>query len=780
MPAHCVGIEPAARRGSTLRRRRSVLRCARRALLRGARTLRRGLAALRSGRSTLRSRRGTLWSRRCRSALAAGLSLPGRRLTALIARGLASTSERAPGGSCLLTPRRGRGLCSLSTWALGPRGLSGLIVALGRRTPGGTRGGCRLRRLALRTPALCGGRGVLRRGRRRAGGGRGGRPPASARLPGRLGALLGDAPGLLTAATSAGRRRTGAVLRAAACGRTALGRSALHGRRVGRGERRPLVPQHQSGREQLEMETGRGRAAHGREGLVDQVAALGEIGRGELRGLAEHPLELTGRDLREQVGALVRHGGEHDQVPHPLQQVLDEAARLVAGGEHVLDRGVERGRVPLGDGGDGLVEQGRVGEAEQRDRGGEVQAVLSGAGHQLVQHRHRVTGGAAAGAHDQRHHALADLDVLRGADLLEVGAEHLRRDEPEGVVVGAGADGADDLVRLGGREDELHMVRRLLDELEQRVEAGGGDHVGLVDDEHLEAVPHRGEGRALPQLAGVVHAAVAGRVDLDHVERAGAAACEVAAGVAGPAGSVRRPLLAVQAAGEDAGGGRLAAAARPREQVGMADPARAQRTPQGRGDVVLADHLGEGLRAVTTVQSGGHPDRLVEATHAPPPSQGSSWRTPHCGGEVTATLLDAERRSSRGGHPAPGDRPRHSSVIRRAAAAFGHRTTPHGTGTAENCVHHVRHVRAFPQQTPHAEPIPTRWPRLPLRDTKDTGDERRGRECMGSRGGAVGSPRRGRRVESGRHSGRAGSGGRDELGGHRPCEVREGRDRKPT
>lgn len=46
----------------------------------------------------------------------------------------------------------------------------------------------------------------------------------------------------------------------------------------------------------------------------------------------------------------------------------------------------------------------------------------------------------------------------------------------------------------------------------------------------------------------------------------------------------------------------------------MADPARAQRTPQGRGDVVLADHLGEGLRAVTTVQSGGHPYRLVETT----------------------------------------------------------------------------------------------------------------------------------------------------------------------
>src|SRR5690606_15576352 len=132
-------------------------------------------------------------------------------------------------------PRRGRGLCSLSTWALGPRGLSGLIVALGRRTPGGTRGGCRLRRLALRTPALCGGRGVLRRGRRRAGGGGG--APAAACLTGRLGALLGDPSGLLAPSPAADRRGTGAVMRAAACTRTGLGRSALRSRGVGRGER---------------------------------------------------------------------------------------------------------------------------------------------------------------------------------------------------------------------------------------------------------------------------------------------------------------------------------------------------------------------------------------------------------------------------------------------------------------------------------------------------------------------------------------------------------------
>src|SRR5699024_7978493 len=133
------------------------------------------------------------------------------------------------------------------------------------------------------------------------------------------------------------------------------------------------------------------------------------------------------------------------------------------------------------------------------------------------------------------------------------------------------------------------------------------------DDEHLVAVPHRRERGSFAQLTGIVDTAVAGGVDLHHVEAAGAAAAQVTAGVALPARVVRGPVLAVQAAGEDPRRGGLAAAARTGEEVGMTDPARAQRTPQRRGDMVLTDHLGEGLRTVTAVQSGGHSHRLVEA-----------------------------------------------------------------------------------------------------------------------------------------------------------------------
>ena len=79
------------------------------------------------------------------------------------------------------------------------------------------------------------------------------------------------------------------------------------------------------------------------------------------------------------------------------------------------------------------------------------------------------------------------------------------------------------------------------------------DHVGLVDDVDLVAAADRREERLLAQVAGVVDTAVGGRVDLDHVDRARAAAGEVAARVALAARVGDRRLLAVERAGQDPG-----------------------------------------------------------------------------------------------------------------------------------------------------------------------------------------------------------------------------------
>ncbi len=187
----------------------------------------------------------------------------------------------------------------------------------------------------------------------------------------------------------------------------------------------------------------------------------------------------------------------------------------------------------------------------------------------------------------------------------------------------ARADGADDLVRLRRREDEHDVLGRLLDDLQQGVEALRRDHVRLVEDEDLVPVARRGERRALAQVTGVVDAAVAGGVDLDDVERARPAAGELDARGAHAARDVRRPLGAVEAAREDAGRRRLAAAARAAEQVRVVDAAVLQGLHQRDRDVLLADHLAEGLGPVAPVQGCRHPGNSRRRLRRPPASVGT-------------------------------------------------------------------------------------------------------------------------------------------------------------
>lgn len=125
--------------------------------------------------------------------------------------------------------------------------------------------------------------------------------------------------------------------------------------------------------------------------------------------------------------------------------------------------------------------------------------------------------------------------------------------------------------------------------------------MGLVDDVDLVATARGPEEGLLAQLTGVVHTTVGGGVDLDDVDGTGAVACEVLAGLALTAG-VGWALCAVQAPGEDAGAGRLAASARTAEQVRVIDPVVPQRLLQRVGDMLLPDDLGEGLRAIAAVQ----------------------------------------------------------------------------------------------------------------------------------------------------------------------------------
>ncbi|CAB4763364.1 unannotated protein [freshwater metagenome] len=360
--------------------------------------------------------------------------------------------------------------------------------------------------------------------------------------------------------------------------------------------------QQDAGADQLQQQPGRGGAAHLGETGGHEVGGAGEVGGPEPGGLGDQPLPGVLGDVDQPGRGGVGHGGHDHQVAQAAQQVLGEAARVLPGLDDLVDHAEDRGSVAGGEGVDDLVEQA-VGGVAQQTRGQRVRDTLgAGATEQLVEHREGVTGRASTGADHERDRSRLDRDPLALAQLGEVAGEQARRDQSERVVVGAGTDRPDHLVGLGRGEDEPQVRRRLLHQLQQGVEALRGDHVGLVDDVDLVAAAHRREERLLPQVARVVDATVRGRVDLDHVDRPGPAAREVAAGVALPARVGHRGLLAVEGPRQDAGARGLAAATGAGEEVGVVDPVVGQGRAQGSRHVVLPDDLVEGLGPVAAVQ----------------------------------------------------------------------------------------------------------------------------------------------------------------------------------
>ena len=353
---------------------------------------------------------------------------------------------------------------------------------------------------------------------------------------------------------------------------------------------------------ELEVEPGGGCAAHVREAGGDHLGRARELPRAHARHLGLEALRLVRGHVEQPVGGRIWHRGEDDQVSEPAQEVLGEPARVLAHLDHLVHRAEHPGRIPGGEGVHDLVEQ-RVRRVAQQGRGLSVaDALVPRPAEQLVQDGQRVTHRSPAGAHHEGDRRLVHVDALGPADLRQVVRQQARGDEPERVVMGARPDGADDLFRFGGGEDELGVRRRLLDELEQRVEALRRHHVRLVDDVDLVAAGDRREVGTLAEVPRVVDTAVRGGVDLDDVDGAGAPAGEILAGLAHPAGRGGGALSAVEAAGQDAGRGGLPAAARPGEEVGVVDPVVGQRPLKGHRDVVLPDDVGEGVRAVAAVE----------------------------------------------------------------------------------------------------------------------------------------------------------------------------------
>ena len=221
--------------------------------------------------------------------------------------------------------------------------------------------------------------------------------------------------------------------------------------------------------------------------------------------------------------------------------------------------------------------------------------LVDGAGRRCaVEHGQRVAHRAVCEAGDQPRRPLGQLDTFACRDVEQTPRDVLRTDAAEVEALTARKNGRRDLVQLGRGEDEQHVLGRLLERFQQRVERADREHMHLVDDEHALFDLRGRIARLVAQVADIVDAVVGRRVDLGHVEHR--AVQNAAARGAFVARVAVHRMLAVDRPGENFRAGRLARAARTGEQIRMAESAALKLSAQRVGDMLLSDHVRKGLR----------------------------------------------------------------------------------------------------------------------------------------------------------------------------------------
>ena len=176
----------------------------------------------------------------------------------------------------------------------------------------------------------------------------------------------------------------------------------------------------------------------------------------------------------------------------------------------------------------------------------------------------------------------------------------VRGNPPEVEPLTAGKDRRRELLRLRRRQNEHDIGGRLFQRLEQRVERALREHVHLVDDIHAIAPRLRRVFHLFAQIADLVHAVVAGRVDFQNIEAV--FLCQRPAGVARAAGIAVLRVFAVDRAREHLCRRGFARAARAAEQIRMRNASARDLAAQRFDHSLLPHKILEPRRTIAAIQ----------------------------------------------------------------------------------------------------------------------------------------------------------------------------------
>ena len=338
------------------------------------------------------------------------------------------------------------------------------------------------------------------------------------------------------------------------------------------------------------------------DGIAEEIARAGDA--------FEETLDRSGRDcvcdaserfdlLRRFVeygDSIVSEDAAEQDPAEPGDDLLEKRFEVFALIGEIVDVADDGGAVVVRDGvQEGFHLPGR-GKSEKVERlfFGDAGFVAAEEGDELVEQGLRVAHAAVGRLGDDVDRFFGDPDVFGVGDHFEARGDGGGLNAAEVEPLAAGNDRGEDLVDLGGGEDELGVGGRLLDGLEEGVPRALGEHVNFVDDVDLVFGADGEVLDVLAEFARFFDLCVRGGVDLDHVHVRlvgdGAARFALAARFA------VLGIFAVQRLGEDARRGGLADAARPDEEVGVGDAAGLHGILERARDMLLPDHIGEALR----------------------------------------------------------------------------------------------------------------------------------------------------------------------------------------
>ena len=154
----------------------------------------------------------------------------------------------------------------------------------------------------------------------------------------------------------------------------------------------------------------------------------------------------------------------NEKGPNGIDKLLEELGEIFSGSGEVVEAIEQSGGVFLKDhinqGGNGLA------RSETEDVLHVVFLdMLATEGDELIQHGLGIAHSAIGSLGNGPGSRFIEIDTFLGSNVKQLLGNDVGGDGPEIKALAAGNDGGEDLVRFGGREDELHVLGRLFKSL---------------------------------------------------------------------------------------------------------------------------------------------------------------------------------------------------------------------------------------------------------------------------------------------------------------------------